>query len=108
MLPAIIIWGHVDRERSRNTVFEGTIAHGLLTLALHPNFLYSIVGFRGFSQMFLYGYDKVRFPELLPAGGSVRMRATLAKTQYTEVGVRATIELELESNRSQKPVCVAE
>lgn len=101
-------WGHVDPERSRDTVHKGTIAHGLLTLSLHPQFLYSIVDFRGFSQMFHYGYEKVRFPEVLPAGGSVRMTATLVKAQRTEVGVRATIKLEFESDRSTKPVCVAD
>ena len=101
-------WGHVDPERSRSSAFGGTIAHGLLTLTLHPKLLYSLVEFRGFSQMFHYGYERVRFPEVVPCGASVRMKASLRRTQRSDTGIRATFELEFESDRSDKPVCVAE
>lgn len=101
-------WGHIDPERSRETPYGGTIAHGLLTLTLHPKLLYSLVEFRGFSQMFHYGYERVRFPDVVPSGTRVRMKAILRKTQRSEMGVRATFAFEFESDRSDKPVCVAD
>jgi acyl dehydratase len=101
-------WGHVDPDRAASTPFGGTIAHGLLTLALHPRFLYSLVEFRGFTQMFHYGYDRVRFPAPLPAGARVRATATLVATEAGDAGVRATIRFVFESDSVEKPVCIAD
>jgi acyl dehydratase len=101
-------WGHVDPDRAASTPFGGTIAHGLLTLALHPRFLYSLVEFRGFTQMFHYGYDRVRFPAPLPAGARVRATATLLAADSGDDGVRATIRFFFESDAVEKPVCVAD
>lgn len=101
-------WAHVDPERAQGTEIGGTIAHGLLTLSLHPALLYRMVEFRGFPHMLNYGYEKVRFPSALPAGGRVQMTATLLRTQHVAAGVRATLELVFASDASAKPVCVAE
>jgi len=101
-------WGHTDPIRSQDTPFGGTIAHGLLILALHPRFLYSIVEFRGFAQMFHYGYDRVRFPGALLAGDSVRVSATLQKVEPVAEGLLATISFVFQNRRSEKPVCVAD
>lgn len=101
-------WGHVDPERARDTPFGGTIAHGLLTLTLHPRFLYSLVEFRGFSQMFHYGYEKVRFPAPLRSGARVRMRATIVSVEPGELGMLATIRFVFESDSVSKPICVAD
>jgi acyl dehydratase len=101
-------WGHVDTARAANTPFGETIAHGLLTLALHPRILYSLVEFRGFTQMFHYGYERVRFPAALPAGARVRATATLLAADRSEAGVRATIRFVFESDSVVKPVCVAD
>lgn len=101
-------WAHVDPERAKSTAIGGTIAHGLLTLSLHPALLYRMVEFRGFSHMLNYGYEKVRFPAALPSSGKVQMTATLLRTQHVAAGIRGTLELEFKSDKSVKPVCVAE
>lgn len=101
-------WGHVDPERSRSTPFGTTIAHGLLTLSLHPRLLYAMVEFHGFEQLFHYGYDKVRFPSSVPVGARVQMVATLTATRRISGGTRGSIRFEFRSDASQKPACVAE
>lgn len=101
-------WGHVDPERSRSAPAGTTIAHGLLVLSLHPQLVYSLVEFRGFDQLFHYGYDRVRFPASVPVDTRVQMEATLTATQAIAGGARGSIHLEFRSDTSDKPVCVAD
>jgi acyl dehydratase len=101
-------WGHVDPVRARESELGVTIAHGLLTLSLHPRVLYSLVEFEGFKQMFHYGYDRVRFPAALPVDARVRVIATLTDAVETPEGVRASIRFVFESESADKPVCVAD
>ncbi|MDX6687119.1 MAG: hypothetical protein QOF86_3247, partial [Baekduia sp.] len=55
-------WIHVDPERAKETPFGGTIAHGLYTLSLGPQFSYAIFEVAGVAFGLNYGYNKVRFP----------------------------------------------
>ena len=101
-------WIHVDVERSKQTPFGGTIAHGLFTLSLGPKFSYEIVDVQGFAFGVNYGYGKVRFPAPLPVGSKVRMRATLTSVEEVPGGVQFTITQTFEREGHDKPVCVAE
>ena len=101
-------WIHVDVERSKQTPFGGTIAHGLFTLSLGPKFSYEIVDVQGFAFGVNYGYGKVRFPAPLPVGSKVRMRATLTSVEAVPGGVQFTITQTFEREGHDKPVCVAE
>ena len=101
-------WIHVDPVRAKDTPFGGTIAHGLYTLSLGPQFSYAMFEISGVAFGINYGYDKVRFPAPLPVGSKVRMRATLAKAEDVPGGVQFTVTQTFEREGGDKPVCVAE
>jgi acyl dehydratase len=103
-------WIHVDVERARKeSPFGGTIAHGNLTLSLIDGFRQDLISTSGFQLGVNYGWNKVRFPAPVPAGGRIRVSAEV--TDLDEVGggwwqmvTRFTVELE----GSEKPCCVAD
>jgi acyl dehydratase len=103
-------WIHVDRERAeRESPFGTTIAHGNLTLSLTDGFRRQLIEQRGVKLGINYGFDKVRFPAPVPAGGRVRCRAEIVSVDELDGGWwhvvnRLTIELE----GSDKPACVAD
>ena len=101
-------WIHVDPERAAQSPLGGTIAHGLLTLALAPAMTSSLLSFEGFAFALNYGYNRVRFPAPLPVGSRVRMRATLATVDDIPGGAQITIVQTFECEGMEKPVCVAE
>jgi acyl dehydratase len=101
-------WIHVDEERAKETPFGGTIAHGLYTLSLGPQFSYSMFSIEGIAFGLNYGYNKVRFPAPLPVGSKVRMRAALSDVTDIPGGVQFVVTQTFERERGDKPVCVAE
>ena len=101
-------WIHVDPERAKDTPFGGTIAHGLYTLSLGPQFSYDLFTIEGVAFGLNYGYGKVRFPAPLPVGSKVRMRATLSNVEDVPGGVQLTVTQTFEREGGEKPVCVAE
>jgi acyl dehydratase len=101
-------WIHVDPERAKETPFGGTIAHGLLTLSLGPQFSYAMYTLEGFTFALNYGYNKVRFPAPVPVGSRLRMRATLSQVDEVPGGLQFTVTQTFEVEGGAKPVCVAE
>jgi acyl dehydratase len=108
-------WIHVDVEGAkRESPFGTTIAHGNLTLSIIDG-LREQISTRDVidpEQIALgvnMGWNRVRFPAPVPAGGRVRARAELVAVEekgagWWEVVDRFTIEVE----GAEKPVCVAE
>jgi acyl dehydratase len=101
-------WIHVDPERAKDTPFGGTIAHGLYTLSLGPQFSYALFELKGVDFGLNYGYNKIRFPAPLPIGSRVRMRAMLTAVDEVPGGVQFTVTQTFEREGGDKPVCVAE
>jgi acyl dehydratase len=101
-------WIHVDPERAAQTPWGSTIAHGLYTLSLGPQFTFAMFTIEGFAFGLNYGYNKVRFPAPLPVDSRVRMRATLSSVDDVPGGVQLTITQTFEREGGDKPVCVAE
>ena len=101
-------WIHVDPERAAQTPWASTIAHGLYTLSLGPQFTFALFTIEGFAFGLNYGYNKVRFPAPLPVNSRVRMRATLSSVDDVPGGVQLTITQTFEREGEEKPVCVAE
>ena len=55
-------WIHVDQERAKRELPGGTtIAHGLLSLALAPLFIRSVMGLKGMRNTLNYGADRIRY-----------------------------------------------
>src|ERR1044072_2590927 len=62
-------WIHVDAERAaRESPFEGTIAHGFLTLSLLSELMKLAVSVGGVRMGVNYGLNRVRFVAPVPAG----------------------------------------
>ena len=101
-------WIHVDVERAKQTPFNGTIAHGYFTLSLIPLLSRQVFGMEGFTFALNYGLNRVRFPSPMPVGGKVRCTVKVAEVQEIPGGAQTMMEMTLEREGGEKPVCVAE
>jgi acyl dehydratase len=101
-------WIHVDPERAAASPLGTTIAHGLLSLALGPQFSYQLLSFEGFAHGLNYGYDKVRFPSPLPSGSLVRMTVTLQSAERVPGGIQIRSSQVIQAEGIAKPIMVAE
>jgi acyl dehydratase len=101
-------WIHVDVERAKDTPFGGTIAHGYFTLSLIPLLSRQVFGMEGFTFALNYGLNRVRFPSPMPVGGKVRCTVKVADVQEIPGGAQTMMEMTLEREGGEKPVCVAE
>jgi acyl dehydratase len=101
-------WIHVDPERAKDTPFGGTIAHGYYSISLIPRLAEQVVKYEGFAFGLNYGLDRVRFPTYMPVGGKIR--ATFKLTEVTDIpgGAQTKVEVTLEREGADKPVCVAQ
>ncbi|WP_345342796.1 MaoC family dehydratase [Rhodococcus olei] len=101
-------WIHVDPDRAASGPFGGTIAHGYLTLSLLPVLLRDIYRIEGVRMAVNYGCNRLRFPAAVPVGSRLRAGATLARVERTEHGARMTVDVVVEREGGDKPVCIAE
>ena len=101
-------WIHVDAERAKAGPFGTTIAHGFLTLSLLPEMAASAFGVRETRMGVNYGLNKVRFPAPVPSGSRLRGRFKLVGYEPLEGGAQITVQVTMERDGSDKPVCIAE
>ena len=93
-------WIHVDVERAKTeSPFGTTIAHGNLTLSLVDGFRKDLISSTGFALGVNYGWNKIRFPAPVPAGGKVRGSAEVVSVDevgggWWQVVTRFTLEVE--------------
>ena len=78
-------WIHVDVDRAKKEI-GGTIAHGFLTLSLMPAMSQDAIQITGVGRALNYGFDKLRFTGVVPAGSKVRMRTTVTKIEEKNGG----------------------
>jgi acyl dehydratase len=55
-----------------------------------------------------YGLNKVRFPAPVPVGSRVRLAGTVASVDDVPGGVQVVLDLAMERDGGDKPVCVAQ
>ena len=101
-------WIHLDAERAAKGPFGTTIAHGFLTLSLLPEMAASAFEVRDTRMGVNYGLGKVRFPAPVPSGSRLRGHFKLTKYDPLDGGAQLTVEVSMEREGSDKPVCVAE
>ena len=101
-------WIHIDPERAAKGPFGTTIAHGFLTLSLLPEMSASAMEVLDTRMGVNYGLGKVRFPAPVPVGSRLRGHFKLTKYEPLEGGAQLTVEVTMEREGSEKPVCVAE
>ena len=102
-------WIHIDVERAKDGPFGGPIAHGFLTLSLLPRFFATAITIEGTRMGVNYGLNKVRFTAPVPVGSRLRARLKLLAAEPLEGnGLQMTWLFTIESEGSDKPVCIAE
>jgi acyl dehydratase len=101
-------WIHVDPVRAAAGPFGGTIAHGFLTLSLLPEMGQNAMEILGVRMGVNYGLNRVRFPAPVPVGSRLRGHFKLLAWEPIDGGAQLTIEVSMEREGSDKPVCVAE
>jgi len=81
-------WIHVDVERARrDSPVGGTIAHGLLTLALIPAAQFELGVYPSdASNVLNYGFERVRFLAPVPEGTAITIRVELAEVDAKGTG----------------------
>ncbi|GAA1222985.1 MaoC family dehydratase [Prauserella halophila] len=103
-------WIHTDPERAEaESPFGGPIAHGYLTLSLIIPMWEEVLTVNSVSTKVNYGLNKVRFVNPVPAGGRVRLNATLGKYEdLPKGGVQLTVDAAIELEGSERPACAVE
>ena len=101
-------WIHLDAERAQAGPFGTTIAHGFLTLSLLPEMAASAFAVSETRLGVNYGLNKVRFPAPVPSGSRLRGRFKLIGYEPLEGGAQLTVQVTMEREGSEKPVCIAE
>jgi acyl dehydratase len=101
-------WIHVDPVRAAAGPFGATVAHGFLTLSLLPELSASAIDVRDTRMGVNYGLNRVRFPAPVPSGSLLRGRFRLLAYEPIAGGAQLTMEVTMERQGSDKPVCVAE
>ncbi|HEX2012115.1 MAG TPA: MaoC family dehydratase [Roseateles sp.] len=101
-------WIHTDPDRAAAGPFGTTIAHGFLTLSLLPVFFETGFGIGDTRMGLNYGLNKVRFPAPVPVDSLLRARFKLLSFEAISGGAQLAVEVTVERQGSDKPVCVAE
>ncbi len=101
-------WIHVDPERAAHGPFGTTIAHGYLTLSLCAPLAGQALGLTGYGMGVNYGLNRVRFPAPVPVGSRVRARFVVTSVEDVPGGEQGVVQMTVEREGGDKPVCVAE
>jgi acyl dehydratase len=101
-------WIHVDPAKAAGGPFGGTIAHGLLTLSLLPQFSHQLYRVDNIAIAINYGYNKVRFINPVKVGSRIRGRAHITDIAKLDGAVQATVTVTVEIDGAAKPAAVAE
>ena len=100
---------HVDPFAAQKTPFNGTIAHGFLTVSLLSAMYYdAIPTIEGSNLGVNYGFDKLRFLSPVKVGSKVRGRFELSDIREVrpfEISTTWRVEVEIED--FEKPALVA-
>ncbi len=101
---------HVDPQRAAATPFNGTIAHGCLTLSLLPVMSYQVCPFvEGARYPLNYGFNRLRFVAPVPVGSRVRGRFVLRKADVVSAEQRQLLyDVTVEIEGGTRPALVAE
>ena len=101
-------WLHTDPRRSAASPFEGTIAHGYLTLALAPVLISQVLQIRELTAALNYGINTVRFPTPARVDSQIRATVSVRSARQRIAGVEAVFTLTYEIDGEETPACVAD
>ena len=101
-------WIHIDPVRAAAGPFKTTIAHGFLTLSLLPEMGASAMTVADTRMGVNYGLNRVRFTAPVPVGSRLRGQFKLLAFEPIEGGAQLTMQVTMQREGSDKPVCIAE
>lgn len=101
-------WIHTDPARAAAGPFGRTVAHGFLTLSLLPAFMADAYRVDDVRMGINYGLNRVRFPAPVPVGSRLRAHFRLLSFEPLDGGAQLGVEISIEREGADKPVCVAE
>lgn len=101
------MWMHVDIERA-NREAGGTIAHGLLIASLLPLLGENLFKATGYSGGYSYGFDKLRFTNVVRPGQRVRLRQRVKSVTPKSPGQLLVLESIVEVDGEERPALVAD
>lgn len=101
-------WSHTDPVRAK--VFGGATVQGLLLLALMPHLLRPWLALpEGCSNGLNYGFDRLRFLNVVRVGARVRARATMTGFEpYRGNWWKKTLGVTIEIENESKPALIAD
>lgn len=102
-------WIHTDPERAAaQSPYQGTIAHGLLTLSLLTSWYQGCFAFPQRKMALNYGFDKVRFTGPVPSGS--RLVGSFQLAEVVDLGadeVRCVWQAQVHVEGVERPAMVA-
>ncbi|MFK7746113.1 MAG: MaoC family dehydratase [Roseobacter sp.] len=100
---------HLDPAAGQAAGFDGTVAHGFLTLSLLSKLIYEVVPkIEGETASLNYGFDKVRFIAPVPGGAQVRARFSLLDASPRGSGLMLRLGVTVEIQGGPKPALTAD
>jgi acyl dehydratase len=99
-------WIRLDAEQAALEAFDGTIAHGYLSLSLLPSLVSQLLEIRVSSRV-NYGLNRVRFPAPAPTGSRVRASVEILSVMDGANGSLMAARCEIEIEGRLRPACVA-
>lgn len=102
---------HVDPNRAKSeTPFNGTIAHGFLTLSMITIMaLETVPPLRDVKMGINYGFEKIRFLTPVAAGSRIRGRFALTECGFRNPGeLLSRFDVQVEIENTAKPALFAE
>lgn len=99
---------HVDEAAAAASPYGGRIAHGMLTLSMVVRPLREIYQVSGAGMGIVYGYNRIRFPQPVPAGARIRVSGMVVDVTEISDGYQVTLALTFEVEGATKPAIAAE
>lgn len=100
---------HLNAEAGRAAGFDGTVAHGFLTLSMLSAMSYEVLPkIEGESASLNYGFDRIRFIAPVPGGARIRGRFTLDDAQPRGAGLMLRFGVTVEIEGAAKPALTAD
>ena len=99
---------HVDAAAAASSPYGRRIAHGMLTLSMVVRPLREIYRVSGAGMGIVYGYNRIRFPQAVPAGARIRVSGKVVDVTEIADGYQVTLALTFEVEGAAKPAIAAE
>ena len=100
---------HLDPKAARAAGFDGTVAHGFLTLSMLSAMSYQVLPqMAGETASINYGFDRIRFIAPVRSGARIRSHFTLSAAEARGSGWMLRFAVVVEIKGQEKPALTAD